>query len=169
MDARTPYVEFFVPGRVASGGSKQGHWNPKAMRKDGQMGKVVMAPDSKYTKPWMAIVGAYARDAMLQQQDNRMILWGPILLWIEFLFVRPKGHFGTGRNADKLKPNAPHFHTSKPDGVKCCRSTEDACTGIIWRDDSQVAMHNLSKVYADPGQTPGASVKVYLLQPVEEM
>ena len=40
---------------------------------------------------------------------------------MNFRFVRPKSHYGTGRNAKKLKPSAPPHHTQKPDATKLLR------------------------------------------------
>ena len=38
------------------------------------------------------------------------------------------------------------------------RSTEDALTGIIWRDDSQVVEHRIRKVYVE--RDPGAEINI---------
>jgi Holliday junction resolvase RusA-like endonuclease len=158
MDAprMEPYIQFFVPGIPAPGGSKRGFYNKK-------LGRVLMVPASNKTKPWMVQVSAFALEAM-QRQNKATMLGLPILLWIEFKLLRPQCHFRTGQHKGKLKPRAPRFSTSKPDLTKLVRSTEDACTGILWHDDSQVAMHNLTKRYCDPGEVPGASIKVFLLR-----
>ena len=60
-----------------------------------------------------------------------------------------KGHYGTGRNADQVKASAPPHPTTKPDATKLVRAVEDALTGVIWRDDSQVVRQWASKVYDD--------------------
>jgi Holliday junction resolvase RusA-like endonuclease len=148
------HVSFFVPGVPAPGGSKKGFFNPK-------LNRVLMTPASKKTKPWMAQVSAFAMEAV--QKGKGTVLTGAVLLWIEFRMPRPQNHFRTGQHEGELKPNAPHFCTKKPDLTKLVRSTEDACTGIVWGDDSQVVIQNVSKVYCDPGQTPGAQIGVYLL------
>jgi Holliday junction resolvase RusA-like endonuclease len=130
-------ITFFVQGVAAPGGSKKGFYIKSINR-------VVMAPDSKKTKPWMALVSACAKEAY-----SGPLLTGAIELSIQFRFCRPKGHYGTGRNAGILKASAPKYHTVKPDCTKCLRSTEDAMTGIIFRDDSQVVKHHTSKVYVE--------------------
>lgn len=48
-------------------------------------------------------------------------------------------------------------HTKKPDVDKLMRALLDACTGIIWKDDSQVCYSMVNKVYAWDGR-PGAEV-----------
>jgi len=155
-DAPKPYVEFFVPGKAAPGGSKRGFYNAKLKR-------VLMTPASKATKPWMAIVSAYAMEAMTVT-GKHILVRDAILLWIEFVMQRPKWHFRTGKRASELRPDAEKWHTYKPDLTKLCRSTEDALTQLVWADDSLVAMHNLQKRYANPNETPGAHVKVFLLE-----
>lgn len=62
---------------------------------------------------------------------------------------RPKSHYGTGKNADKLKDSAPAFITSKPDLDNIVKLVEDGLTGVVWRDDSQVHSLTASKRYSD--------------------
>lgn len=50
-------------------------------------------------------------------------------------------------------------HTKKPDVDKLLRALNDALTGIVWRDDSQVCVAAINKVYAWDGRT-GAHVTV---------
>ena len=64
---------------------------------------------------------------------------------IVFIRPRPQGHYGTGRNEGKLKESAPRYLSKTPDTLKLGRAIEDAITGVIWRDDSQVVEHYLSK------------------------
>lgn len=80
---------------------------------------------------------------------------------LEFRFPRPKGHYGSGRNAGRLKPSAPNFPTNKGTGdiEKLIRSTHDALTAAgIWTDDSLVACVNAVKAYADAPSEVGASI-----------
>lgn len=57
-----------------------------------------------------------------------------------FVFARPKSHYGTGKNADVRKASAPTMHTSKPDIDKLLRAALDALTiARVWHDDSAVA------------------------------
>jgi len=71
----------------------------------------------------------------------------PVRLTMTFTRPRPKGHYGTGRNASVLKPSAPKYPTTKPDTLKLARAIEDALTSVLWKDDSQVVEHRLYKVY----------------------
>ena len=154
MDAPKPYVEFFVPGKAAGAGSKTIGRNAQ--------GRTWVRPASKATKPWMAIVSSYALQAMTDAQKSA-IQTGAVLLWISFWMPRPQSHFRTGAHTGELKENAPHYCISGLDLTKRVRALEDACKGIIWRDDRQVAIQNTSSLYVKDGETPGAHVKVYLL------
>lgn len=138
-------IEIWVPGIPAPGGSKS---------RIVINGHATMAPASKKTKPWMALVAAFAQDAY-----RGPALEGPLQVEMHFRFPRPKKHFHTGKkNAGKLRSDAPIFHITTPDLTKVIRSTEDALTGIVWRDDKQVAVRVATKTYAD---RPGVVVRVW--------
>ena len=141
------FLEFFVAGIPKPGGSK------KAFPIRGKDGKMhVIVTDASNNKDWRQSVKA----ACL------MVWFGPPTiqaLELKVTFVMPyrKGHYGTGKHKDNLKPSAPYWHTSKPDLTKLLRSTEDALTGVLWIDDSQIVQTTLSKIY---GFKPGASIEV---------
>lgn len=84
----------------------------------------------------------------------------PMRVTIVWRMQRPAGHFHkTGPRAGTLKSSAPLWPTSKPDGSKLLRSTEDTLTGIVWDDDSRIVEWFLRKAYALPGQE-GAHILV---------
>lgn len=137
-------LSFFVPGVPAPGGSKTAFRLPN--------GKINQAPACKRTKPWMAVVAMFARQAML---DARCPLFvGPVRLDIDFILPHPKSHY---RANGSLKPNAPIWHVNKPDKTKLLRSTEDALTCVVWRDDSAVVDGRVRKYY---GECAGAKITV---------
>lgn len=82
---------------------------------------------------------------------------------LTFILPRPQGHYGTGRNAHVVKDSSPKRPVTKPDLDKLIRSMLDAMTGIVFRDDSQVAILDCAKVYAVVGDSPGAHVEVWSL------
>jgi crossover junction endodeoxyribonuclease RusA len=98
---------------------------------------------------WQGVVAAAAGAAGVRRTD------GPVNLTLRFYFARPKGHFGTGRNAGKLKASAPALPTSQSAGDvdKLARAVLDALTGVAFDDDSQVADLTARKRY-----TPGPDV-----------
>jgi len=93
-------------------------------------------------------------------------LSGPLKVTAEYRFRRPKSHFRTGKRAGELKPDAPLFHTKKPDRDNLDKSFMDIMTQIgFWDDDCHVVDGRITKLYAAPGQRPGA---VFSIEPLEE-
>lgn len=72
---------------------------------------------------------------------------GAVIVTIDFYLKRPKGHYGTGRNKDRLKPSAPTKHIKKPDIDNFGKLVIDALTGLFYVDDSQIIELNISKQY----------------------
>jgi Holliday junction resolvase RusA-like endonuclease len=64
---------------------------------------------------------------------------------------RPKSHYGTGKNAGKLKPSAPRYPEVKPDVDNIVKFVYDALTGICWDDDKRIIGGESLKDYADDG------------------
>lgn len=113
---------------------------------------------NKGLKPYRASVSAAAAEALglptedpnaLQRAlEGLCVARGAVAVSLRFGLVRPRGHYGTGRNADVLKPSAPVWPATKPDVDKLERAVLDALTGIVWADDSQVVVLNADKVYS---------------------
>lgn len=141
-----------VPGKPAPGGSKRAFVIPGTNRAS-------VTDDAKGNADWKARVARFARDAY-----RGPLLDEPLVVAMTFTVARPKGHFGTGRNADVLKPSAPPRPTTKPDVLKLARSTEDALTGVIWKDDCTTIRLILEKRYGDD---PGVRVEVRTLSAIE--
>ena len=159
-----PVVRFTVHGLPGPQGSKRGFANKKT-------GAVMMVESSKKVKPWRSSVAGEAVAARLQlKPDVRDLLFdGTLAVSFTFLFSRPKSHYRTGKNAGVLRPDAPYYVTSKAAGDvdKLQRSTFDALTGILYRDDSQIAgiMGPSFKVYCNQGELPGMVIQVLLWAP----
>ena len=88
------------------------------------------------------------------------LLHGPIRVDCTFVFARPKHHFGTGKNADRLKPNAPFWHVTKPDRDNLDKAVLDALKGIVAADDCQVCCGEIVKHYAEAGQRPETVIRI---------
>ena len=72
---------------------------------------------------------------------------------IAYYFKRPKSHYGTGRNADKLKASAPDYHTKRPDLDNLNKAILDAIGDAnLWKDDSLVCELVSSKHYIENDQ-----------------
>jgi Holliday junction resolvase RusA-like endonuclease len=76
---------------------------------------------------------------------------------MDFIMPRPKGHYRSGKHAGEVKDGAPPYPAVKPDAGKLARGTEDALTGIVWRDDSQIVTEVLTKRY---GPQAGCRIRV---------
>ena len=77
----------------------------------------------------------------------------PLRLVIVFFMPRPKSHYGTGKNAGKLKDSAPVNHTSKPDLDNLIKFVKDALNGKYWTDDSIISTVIATKVYSNEPKT----------------
>lgn len=145
-------IRFFVAGVPAPKGSS------RAILRGGRAINVPSGTDAnkERLKSWRAEASGAAQLAM----DGSSPLAGPVYVEIEFIFERLRAHFGTGKNAAKVKSSAPHWQTSKPDADKIERSTFDALTGIIYVDDAQIAQHKTTKRYAAPGEAVGAWIAI---------
>lgn len=130
-------ISFTVYGRAQQRGSKQASLIPKRgggyIEKNGR--PMVVARDmNARSKAWMQEV----RTVAAKEFQEPYLITGPVELSAVFYFHRPKSHYGTGKNARKLKDSAPRVHAQSPDLAKLLRSLEDALTGVLWRDDRQV-------------------------------
>ncbi len=73
---------------------------------------------------------------------------GPVVVDLTFFFPRPQAHFGTGRNANKLKDWAPLYHCKKPDRDNLDKPVLDALKDLgMFKDDGQVFNGVLRKYY----------------------
>lgn len=141
-------IEFYVPGKPVPQGSKR--WLPE--------GRMIEA--NKELRPWRATVTAYTLKALRAAGYTAPII-DPVLVTMDFTFTRPKSHYGTGRNAGKVKDRAPSFMPSQPDLDKLIRAVNDAITDAgLWQDDSQVVAINSMKSYAEQ---PGVTIRVTTL------
>jgi Holliday junction resolvase RusA-like endonuclease len=132
MTATGAVIQFFVPGVPQPGGSKRAFV---------VAGRAVVTEDAKRNKPWRASVAMAGHEA-----HAGPLLDGPLAVSFLFVLARPRGHF-TPRGA--LRKSAPKHPAVKPDVLKLARSTEDALTGVLWRDDSRTVALVARKVYGD--------------------
>jgi Holliday junction resolvase RusA-like endonuclease len=146
-------IDFFVPGTPIPKGSMRGF---AFKRKTGGLG-VAMSHDNARTKPWLAQVAFFAHEAM----RGAAPLETPVGVVLRFVLPRPRGHFGSGRNADQVKASSPHYPASKPDVDKLVRCVFDALNSVAWVDDARVVQVAAAKEY---GSTPGVHV---IVQPAE--
>lgn len=115
------------------------------------MGRGIMVEQSTNLKPWRDAVRHEALKACAS------MALGPVFLELAFRFARPKGHFNA---KGQLKPTAPNHVITKPDIDKIQRSTLDALTGVLFKDDSQVCRVIAIKSYCMEGELEGCEIIV---------
>lgn len=151
-----PAITITVYGQPAPQGSKR------------HVGNGVMIESSKKVKPWRADVKAAATGAV-DLLPGWTPLDGPLSVSMVFTTLRPKGHYGTGRNAGTVRASAPSRPATIPDLSKLVRSTEDALTALVWADDARVVEYRrLGKHYAGSSEpdvldVPGCVIRVWPL------
>lgn len=106
---------------------------------------------------WRTAIATEARAAM----GDAPILAGPVSVTVDFVMRRPKGHY---RANGELRASAPVWCSGKPDADKLLRSLLDAITGVVIRDDSQVASVHARKPYETPTRQIGCQVVIRALE-----
>ena len=129
-------VSFTVYGKPQPAGSKRAGQS--------KSGKLFVRDDAKGSAPWKRQVAQAAGEAV----NGSGLLDGPLELSVIFTVPRPKGHYGVRG----LRPSAPEWPAVRPDVTKLLRAIEDACTGVVWRDDAQVIAQHAYKVYGEPAR-----------------
>lgn len=109
-----------------------------------QNGRTHITSDNPKMKSWRNDVKCEA-----QKHFTKPELDAPMIVTAVFCLPRPKGHYGTGRNAGVVKASAPDVPAVKPDVDKLARALLDALTGVAYRDDAQVTTLTVRKAYTD--------------------
>lgn len=121
------------------------------------VGDVFNPPDADQ---WKRDVGAAARPHMPADP-----IVGPVHLELMFYFPRPLFHYGTGKNAGKLKQSAPMFHRVTPDVENAVKAVMDALTEMrFWLDDCQVVKLWADKLYETGPIKPGCQITIIPLE-----
>lgn len=90
---------------------------------------------------------------------------GPVALEAQFFFPRPKNHYGTGKNANRLKESAPAAHITKPDTDNLIKPIKDVMEQIgFFVRDSQVCDERVVKKYTSLTFRPRVEVRLQYLQ-----
>jgi crossover junction endodeoxyribonuclease RusA len=132
------------------------HFDVKGIRPAPQgskkhVGRGFMVEQSANLKPW--------REAVRQEalKTGAPMALGPVFLELAFRFARPKNHLNA---MGQPKASAPRHVVTKPDIDKIQRSTLDALTGVLFKDDSQVCRVIAIKAYCMEGELEGCEIIV---------
>ncbi len=129
-------IHFHVPGiPVAKGRPRAG-----LIR-----GRVRMFTPAK-TVSYEGIIAMHGQDAM----GDAVPYLGPVSLAVIATFPIPASW-------SKKRAAGAIWHTGRPDGDNLLKAVGDALNGIAFKDDSQVAVAKITKIY---GEVPGLDVKV---------
>jgi Holliday junction resolvase RusA-like endonuclease len=123
-------------------------------RKDGG---VFMKSSAKVVS-WQGCV----RDAALiatSKMEGFVFPWaGPVELYLDLFYERPKNHHRSGKYSSELRNDAPAFMTRPPDIDKVERAILDALTGVLFLDDAQVVCVRKWKRWAGYAEPPRAII-----------
>lgn len=152
MDA----LRLWIPGPVPSQGSGRAIVSKAT-------GRAVYRPSNADV---LARFRADLRATLAAHPDSAQwaLVGGPVRVEILAVLPRPKGHYGTGRNAGTLKPSAPRSPIRPPDADKVARAVLDALVAAdMMLDDAQVIALTVGKVYAYGTQPTGTQIDVEAL------
>lgn len=127
----------FVEGKPATAGSKKAF---PFRRKNGKLG-VSVVHDNPAAKGWMEWVRFCVSQYWIGPPTKEAIR-----LYLTFVATRPASHYTKNGT---LKSSSPENPVYKPDLTKMTRAVEDALTGLVWVDDSQVCWQVIQKEYGD--------------------
>lgn len=151
FDKTEPDFTFTAYGHPVTAGSK------RAFRS--KSGRMIVTDDNPAQKGWQNNVSDAAM-RVVDEEGWEFVRDTPLAVGMTFYLSRPKGHFGTGRNAGVLKDSAQAFPAKKPDTMKLVRAVEDALSGVLWRDDALIVDSRGVKLYGEPERV---EVRVRLL------
>lgn len=138
-------IEVFVPGEPIPQGSMVAYYH-KALR------RASLKPDNeRELKAWRAIVGTMARLKWHGKPST-----SAIRLDCEFRFPRVKQTAAGPRRASTKYPTT----RQTPDRDKLLRAVQDAMTGVIYGDDSQVISGETSKVFVESARDAGLWMRI---------
>jgi len=129
-------IRFTVLGRPQQKGSK------RALL---VKGKPVITDANAKARPWATRITVAAREAY-----HGELMRDAVEVELGFYFARPKAHFGTGKNAGAVLASAPRRMIVMPDVDKLARCALDALTGVVFKDDAQIARLIAVKSYGEP-------------------
>lgn len=113
---------------------------------------------------WRGAIATEARAAMA----GRPLLSGPVYVGLDFWpKPRPASHYlpaNSRRPRRELRLDAPTWNDGTPDADKLARAALDALTGVVFRDDGQVAFLAVGTSWPAEDGGPGVLVDVRTLE-----
>lgn len=88
---------------------------------------------------------------------TRDLVEGPVYITVTAFFSIPKSW---SKKRKERASSGLEWHASKPDGDNVLKAVGDGLNGIVWKDDSQIALAKIVKQYAEK---PGLDILVEAL------
>lgn len=139
--------------RISTWFDKQGHQHAKVNVSD------VKAKELKARAKEIHAVIEVAAEAGFEIPDSSV----PLIAVCTFYRPHGKGHYGSGRNADKLKDSAPAYPITAPDLTKLWRGFEDALKEKVWADDAKVTGAILDEQFVEIWEEARTVFRLYSL------
>lgn len=151
-------ISFTCFGDAQPAGSKRAFiFNPK----DGGKPRASVTDANAKSRPWKYAVAMSAREAYCGN-----LLTGALKVTMTFFRPRPRGHYGSGANAGRVKASAPAYPGTKPDALKLARGVEDALSHVVYADDAQIVDEYLFKRWGEPARVEVEIEEMEAVQPV---
>ena len=132
-------IEIRIEGKPAPAGSKRAFGIKKHGMYTGR--HVVVDTSGAAGRDWRALVQDRAKEAMKDMEMTE----SAVKFIVHFVYQRPKYHYGKDGKVKSQYVAA--YPKVKPDLTKVIRAVEDALTGIVWKDDTQVVAGQYRKTY----------------------
>lgn len=100
--------------------------------------------DRAVSRDWKAQAAWHMRKA----RGNAPPLVGPVVLSVTAYFTCPASQY------QRATRRPERWHTKRPDGDNVLKAVKDAAKGVLWLDDSQVAVASVAKIIAAQGEAP---------------
>lgn len=153
-------VEIVIPGEPHAQGRARAvplMRNGEPVFQPGTRRPIIQFYDPPGSKEWKKAARAHMVAAIAGAQPFD----GPVSLQVVAYFSCPRSQW---RVRD---PRPARWHSSRPDGDNCLKAVKDSAKGVLWVDDSQVAVATVQKVIAAQGEPPRTIVIVTPLTELE--
>lgn len=112
--------------------------------------------DPPKSRSWKADAKVLLRDAMIAA--GLPLFEGPVAVVFETRFTSPAS------KDRKRDPRLERWHPQRPDVDNLLKAMMDAAKGIVWRDDTQVALVMQPKLFSAQGEPPLTVFRVVALE-----
>lgn len=124
----------------------------KPVMKNGR--PVIVVYDTPGAKNWKATAQGHMLGIRFPSGPLEGCIEGPVALRVLAVFTCPKSHHR------KREPLPRRWHVQRPDGDNVLKAVKDAAKGVLWLDDSQVAVAEVTKIIGAQGEAPYVEVRV---------